>query len=254
MSSLAAGLPFGYWAARRAGFETLNRSLDSFRSQPGAMAFLLLIVLYKLGDAFAGVLTTPFLIQGLAFSQSEVGIVNKIIGIWMTIGGAVAAGAMMLRTGLNQALLIFGVLQLVSNFGFYLLALLGKGALGSFTLPPFDLGVVALHTPSDIDVLLLAVIAFENITGGMGTAAFVALLMSLCNHHFSATHYALLSALAAVGRIYVSPLSGVLSESIGWPAFFLFSAAAAVPGIWMVWLMRWEISQLGRKGQAPFGH
>lgn len=244
MASIAAALPLGYWAAQRAGFETLNRSLESFLAQPGAVAFLLLIVLYKLGDAFAGVLTTPFLIKGLGFSQAEVGIVNKIIGIWLTIFGALAAGAIMLRISLYQALLAFGVLQLVSNFGFYLIAVLGKGAWGSFTLPPFDLGFVALDTPADIDTLLMSVIAFENITGGMGTAAFVALLMGLCNHRFSATHYALLSALAAVGRIYVSPLSGVLSESIGWPAFFLFSVAAAVPGIAMVWWMRGAITGL----------
>ncbi|MDO9242624.1 MAG: MFS transporter, partial [Rhodocyclaceae bacterium] len=127
------------------------------------------------------------------------------------------------------------------------LAVLGKGAWGGFTLQPFDLGFVAITTPADIDALLMTVIAFENISGGMGTAAFVALLMSLCNQRFSATHYALLSALAAVGRIYVSPLSGVLSESIGWPAFFLFSVAAAVPGIWMVWRMRGAITGLNGK-------
>jgi PAT family beta-lactamase induction signal transducer AmpG len=244
MASIAAALPLGYWAARRAGFETLNRSLDSFLLQPGAIAFLVLIVLYKLGDAFAGVLTTPFLIKGLAFTQAEVGIVNKIIGIWLTIFGALAAGAIMLRISLYKALFVFGILQLLSNFGFYVLAVLGKGAWGGFTLPPFDFGFVALDAPQHIDTLLMSVIAFENITGGMGTAAFVALLMSLCNHHFTATHYALLSALAAVGRIYVSPLSGVLSEAIGWPAFFLFSVAAAVPGIWMVWRMRAAITGL----------
>jgi PAT family beta-lactamase induction signal transducer AmpG len=244
MASIAAALPLGYWAARRAGFETLNRSLDSFLLQPGAIAFLVLIVLYKLGDAFAGVLTTPFLIKGLAFTQAEVGIVNKIIGIWLTIFGALAAGAIMLRISLYKALFVFGILQLLSNFGFYVLAVLGKGAWGGFTLPPFDFGFVALDAPQHIDTLLMSVIAFENITGGMGTAAFVALLMSLCNHRFTATHYALLSALAAVGRIYVSPLSGVLSEAIGWPAFFLFSVAAAVPGIWMVWRMRAAITGL----------
>ncbi|MBU1663817.1 MAG: MFS transporter, partial [Gammaproteobacteria bacterium] len=205
---------------------------------------LALIVLYKLGDAFAGSLSTAFLIKGMAFSQAEVGIVNKIIGIWLTIFGALLAGALMLRLSLFQALLSFGVLQLLSNFGFYALAVLGRGAWGSFTLAPFDLGFVALATPSDIDGLLMAAIAAENVTSGMGTAAFVALLMSLCNRQFTATHYALLSALAAVGRIYVSPVSGVLSESVGWPAFFLFSAVAAVPGLYMVWYMRRAIAGL----------
>jgi len=244
LAQLAAALPLGYWAARRVGFVTLNQSLDSYFAQSGAWAFLLLIILYKLGDAFAGVLTTPFLIKGLGFSQAEVGIVNKIIGIWLTIFGALAAGAIMLRISLYQALLAFGVLQLVSNFGFYILAVLGKGAWGSLTLPPFDLGFVALDTATEIDRLLMTAIAFENISGGMGTAAFVALLMGLCNHRFTATHYALLSAFAAVGRIYVSPLSGVLSESIGWPSFFLFSVAMALPGLLAVWWMREKIRTL----------
>jgi PAT family beta-lactamase induction signal transducer AmpG len=249
LAQLAAALPLGWWAARRAGFVTLNQSLDSYFAQSGAWAFLLLIILYKLGDAFAGVLTTPFLIKGLAFSQAEVGIVNKIIGIWLTILGALAAGAIMLRISLYRALMWFGILQLVSNFGFWLLAVSGKGAWGSFTLPPFDLGFVALDTATEIDRLLMTAIAFENVSGGMGTAAFVALLMGLCNHRFTATHYALLSAFAAVGRIYVSPLSGVLSESIGWPGFFLFSVAMAVPGLLAVWWMRERIQSLN--SEAP---
>jgi len=244
LAGIAGALPLGTWAARRVGFATLNQSLASFFGTPGAWAFLALIILYKLGDAFAGSLSTAFLIKGMAFSQAEVGIVNKIIGIWLTIAGALLAGALMLRLSLFQALLIFGILQLASNFGFYALAVMGKGAWGSFTLPPFDLGFVALATPSEIDGLLMAAIAGENITSGMGTAAFVALLMSLCNQKYTATHYALLSALAAVGRIYVSPISGVLSESVGWPAFFLFSAVAAVPGIYMVWRMRLTIAGL----------
>lgn len=248
LAGIALALPLGWQSARAAGFETLNRSLANFFAQPGAWAFLLLIVLYKLGDAFAGVLTTPFLIKGMAFTQAEVGIVNKIIGIWLTIFGALLAGALMLRMSLYKALLGFGVLQLLSNFGFYALAVLGKGAWGSFTLPPFDLGFVALDTASEIDGLLMAAIAFENVASGMGTAAFVALLMGLCNHRYTATHYALLSALSAVGRIYVSPLSGVLSESVGWAMFFLISVAAAVPGLYMVWRMRGAIGALNGPG------
>ena len=155
----------------------------------------------------------------------------------------------MLWLGLFRALLLFGVLQLLSNFGFYEVALVGKGAWGAFSLPAFDWVIVSLSKPTEVDYLLLAAVAFENISGGMGTAAFVALLMGLCNHRFTATHYALLSAFAAVGRIYVSPVSGVLSESIGWPSFFLFSVGMAVPGIVMVWWMRNAIDQLSRPEQ-----
>ncbi|MFN4062814.1 MFS transporter [Azoarcus communis] len=246
LAEIAVALPLAAWAAKRAGFETLNRSLSSYFDQRGAAAFLALIILYKLGDAFAGSLTTPFLIKGMGFSQEEVGIANKVIGLWLTILGAFIGGLIMMRLALYRSLLLFGVLQLVSNFGFYLLAQLGKGAWGAVDVPAFDWVIVSLADPATLDWLLLTVIAGENISGGMGTVAFVALLMSLCNQRFTATHYAMLSAFAAVGRIYVSPLSGVLSQSIGWPAFFLFSIVVAVPGVVMVWWLREAIHRLGR--------
>ena len=90
-------------------------------------------------------------------------------------------------------------------------------------MPAFDWGFVKLLHPTDVDGGLLLVIACENLTGGMGTAAFVAFLMSLCNHRFTATQYALLSAFASVGRVWVGPLAGVLAQSIGWPEFFVLS-------------------------------
>lgn len=247
---IAAALPLAWWLARLVGFETLNASLNSYFSQSGAAYFLLLIVLYKLGDAFAGSLTTAFLIKGLSFSQAEVGIANKIIGIWLTIFGALLGGFLMMRLRLYRALLLFGVLQLVSNLGFYAIAELGKDAWGSITVLPFDWVFVALRDSASLDFLLLTVVAAENITGGMGTVALVALLMALCNHRFTATHYALLSALAAVGRIYVSPVAGVLTESIGWQAFYLFSVVAAVPGIAMIVWMRQPLVALGEAGSA----
>ena len=244
MSEIAAALPLAWWLARLVGFETLNASLQSYFAQAGAGWFLLLIVLYKLGDAFAGSLTTAFLIKGLAFSQAEVGIANKIIGIWLTIFGALLGGWLMMRLRLYRALLLFGILQLASNLGFYVMAALGKNAWGSMTVPPFDWLIVALHDAASLDFLLMTVVAAENITGGMGTVALVALLMALCNHRFTATHYALLSALAAVGRIYVSPVAGVLTASVGWQTFYLFSIVAAVPGIAMILWMRRSLQAL----------
>jgi MFS family permease len=89
-----------------------------------------------------------------------------------------------------------------------------------------------------VDGGLLMVIAFENLSGGMGTAAFLAFLMSLCNQRFTATQFALLSAFASVGRVWVGPLAGVLAESIGWPAFFIVSTIAALPALAMLWWMR----------------
>ena len=114
----------------------------------------------------------------------------------------------------------------------------GKGLMPGLVLPAFDWGFVHLAQPTPVDGGLLMVIAFENLSGGMGTAAFVAFLMSLCNQRFTATQYALLSAFASVGRVWVGPLAGVLAESIGWPTFFIVSTVLAAPALVMLWWLR----------------
>jgi PAT family beta-lactamase induction signal transducer AmpG len=244
MLGIAFTLPLAAWAARRARFVTLLAGLRSYFSLPGAAAFLLFIVLYKLGDAFAGSLMTPFLLKGMAFAPAEVGVVNKVIGLWLTIGGALLGGVLMIKLGLWRALLAFGVLQMASNLGFWWLAVGGKGALPGLLIPAFDWGFVKLATATPVDGGLLMVIAFENISGGMGTAAFVAFLMSLCNQRFTATQFALLSAFASVGRVWVGPLAGVLAETIGWPVFFIASTVAALPALVMLWWMRATVRAL----------
>ena len=244
MLGIGFTLPLAAWAARKARFETLLGGLRSYFSQRGAAAFLAFIVLYKLGDAFAGSLMTPFLLKSMAFSPAEVGVVNKIIGLWLTIGGALLGGLLMLKLGLWRSLLLFGILQAASNLGFWWLAVEGKGLMPGLVLPAFDWGFVQLAHPTPVDGGLLMVIAFENLSGGMGTAAFVAFLMSLCNQRFTATQYALLSAFASVGRVWVGPLAGVLAESIGWPTFFLVSTVAALPALWMLWWLRDSVRSL----------
>jgi len=244
MLGLAFTLPLAAWAARAARFETLLSGLRSYFSQRGAAAFLAFIVLYKLGDAFAGSLMTPFLLKSMMFSPAEVGVVNKLIGLWLTIGGALLGGALMLRLGLWRSLLVFGVLQMLSNLGFWWLAVNGKGVWPGLVVPAFDWGFVKLAHATDIDGGLLMVIAVENLSSGMGTAAFVAFLMSLCNQRFTATQYALLSAFASVGRVWVGPLAGVMAESIGWPAFFVVSTVLAAPALLMLWWLRAAVVEL----------
>ena len=136
---LGLTLPLAWWASQKAKFETLNRSLKNYFSMKGAVGFLVLIILYKLGDAFAASLLTPFLIKGVGFAQAEIGVVNKVIGLWLTIVGALVGGALMVRLGLFRSLMGFGCLQLLSNLGFWLVAVTEKGSWGSFTLPAFDL-------------------------------------------------------------------------------------------------------------------
>ncbi|CAN5350090.1 hypothetical protein BH11PSE9_BH11PSE9_22000 [soil metagenome] len=251
MLGIAFTLPLAAWAARAARFETLLGGLRSYFSQRGAAAFLAFIVLYKLGDAFAGSLMTPFLLQAMQYSTAEVGVVNKVIGLWLTIGGALLGGALMLRLGLWRALMIFGVLQMVSNLGFWWLAVNGRGVLPGLTIPAFDWGFVKLMHATPVDGGLLLVIAGENLSSGMGTAAFVAFLMSLCNQRFTATQFALLSAFASVGRVWVGPLAGVLAESIGWPVFFIVSTLAALPALMMLWWMRAAVRALEYDPDAP---
>ena len=251
LMGLVFTLPLATWAARRARFETLLNGLSSYFSQPGAALFLLFIVLYKLGDAFAGALMTPFLLKAMAFSSAEVGVVNKIIGLWLTLGGALLGGLLMLRLGLWRALLLFGVLQAASNLGFWWLAAHGKGSLPGLLIPAFDWGVVSLSQATPVDGGLLMVIAFENLSGGMGTAAFLAFLMGLTQQRFTATQFAMLSAFASVGRVWVGPLAGVLAATIGWPDFFIVSTVLALPALGLLWRLRASVQRLDAVPGAP---
>ena len=195
--------------------EAVSLPLKDFFQRNNAWLLITLIVLYKLGDAFAASLTTTFLIRGVGFNAGDVGLVNKTLGLLATIIGALYGGVLMQRLSLFRALMIFGVLQAVSNFAYWLLAV----------------------TPPHLWSMASAVFV-ENLCGGMGTAAFVALLMTLCNKSFSATQFALLSALSAVGRVYVGPAAGWLVELWGWPTFYAFTVLAALPGLLLLLLCR----------------
>ena len=243
-AGIALTLPLVTWAARKARFDPLLNGMRSYFSIRGAAAFLVFIILYKIGDAFAVSLMTPFLLTGMGYPAAEVGVVNKVIGLWLTIFGALLGGALMFRLGLWRSLMLFGVLQLLSNFGFWGLAVGGKGSIGGMLLPAFDWGFVKITAPINVDGALLAAVAFDNLSGGMGTAAHVAFQMALCQQRFTATQYALLSALAAVGRVWVGPLAGVMAESIGWPSFFLFSVLLAVPALLMLLWLRAAVEAL----------
>ena len=195
--------------------EAVAGPFKEFFSRTGVYALLGLIILYKMGDAFAGSLTTTFLIRGVNFSVGEVGAINKGMGLASTIIGALFGGVLMARLRLFKSLLIFGIFQAISNLSFMILALAGK------------------NYP-----LMIFTIAFENLAGGMGTAAFVAFLMALCDHRFTATQFALLSALASLGRVFVGPISGVLVDKLGWVSFFFSTFLFALPGLILLWIMK----------------
>jgi PAT family beta-lactamase induction signal transducer AmpG len=206
----------------------VGEPLREFFTRRGALAVLLLIVLYKLGDAFAGALSTTFLIRGAGFSPTEVGTVNKVLGLAATIVGALAGGSVMSRWGLYRSLMAFGLLQAVSNLAYWLIA-----------ISPKNLWLMATG------------VGIENLCGGLGTASFVGLLMALCRQRFSATQFALLSALSAVGRTYLAgPLTPPLVDSMGWPGFFLLTVVIALPGLVLLKLLRGTIETMEKQGES----
>lgn len=173
----------------------------------GAPAVLAFILLYKLGDNLADHMTIPFYLD-LGFSNTEIGTVVEFFGTWALLLGVLLGGALQLRSGLYGALIVSGVLQGVSTAGFVVLSLVG-----------YDLGWLA------------GVIAFENLARGMGTAALIAFMAFLTDRRFTATQFAMLSALATVPRVVLTAPTGWMATEMGWAPFFLFSTLVAIPGL-----------------------
>lgn len=194
--------------------------LKEFFSRENAIGLILLIILYKLGDAFAGTLTTTFLIREVGFDLLDVGLTNKTTGLAGSIIGAFVGGFALSRMGLFKALLTFGILQAVSNLGFYLLC---------FTGPDYP--------------VMVSTVFIENFCGGMGTAAYLALIMSLCDTRYTATQFALLSALSAIGRVFVGPLAGIMVKQYGWADFFVASVILSIPGIMLLFWFKAPINK-----------
>jgi len=182
-----------------------------FMTRPHWLAILLFILLYKLGDAFMGVMTNPFLI-GIGFTGPQIATVLKVYGVIATIIGSIFGGSMVFRLGITRTLWICGLAHMFTNLMFVLQARLG----------------------ADLHFLTLS-ITLENISGGMGTAAFVAFMSSLTHVRFTATQYALLSSFAAFGRTWLSTPSGFVSEMLGWEGFFTFATLLALPGLATLW-------------------
>lgn len=178
-----------------------------FIKRPGWVWVLFFIILYRFGDNLIGQMSTVFY-QKLGFSGTEIGMVTKTFGIWMVVVGGLVGGAIAKRIGIMKTLMFGGILHVISNGFFILLALHGH------SMP-----------------CLYGTIISENLSGGIMTSAFVAYLSRLCNINFTATQYALLSALMAIGRVFVQSTSGFLADRFDWVTFFLIASAAALPGL-----------------------
>lgn len=221
-SLLVIGIITTLWADEPDGIKkprTLRESfIEPFKEllkREKSLLLLLFIILYKLGDAYAGSLSTTFFIRGIGFSLTEIGTVNKIGGLISAIAGSIIGGVLLTKINLYRALILFGIFQALSNLMFMILAIAGK----SF-------------------VLFVSTVIIENFTGGMGTTAFLALLMALCNHRFAATQYAVFSSLASLGRVIISPTSGFVVDAIGWETFYLLTFLIAIPGLILIVKLR----------------
>ena len=203
----------GPWAARlRAA--VVDPFVD-FARRPNWLAILLFVALYKLGEALAGVMTTPFY-REMGFSREEVAAVSSAFGLFATLAGALAGGWLIRRIGVARSLVLTGLGQLLSNLMYVMLA----------------------HAGHDVPVLW-AQVAVENFTDGLADAAFLSYLGGLTSRAFTATQYALLSSLAAVPLRTLGASSGWLATALGWPDFFVLTTLAALPAMGlMLWLLR----------------
>nr|WP_286009919.1 AmpG family muropeptide MFS transporter [Larsenimonas salina] len=187
--------------------QTFLDPIVNFISRPGAFGLLLFILLYKLGDSVAGNLTTPFY-KALGFTNAEIGATVKIFGLWPLLGGIFIGGLLIMRWGIYRSLVIFGILQMLSTAGFVLLNHMGHHLYW-----------------------LAAVVSFENVAAGMGTAAFTAFMASLTDKRFTAGQYALLSSVMGLPRVVIAAPSGYLADSVGWDGFFIVCTLVALPGL-----------------------
>jgi len=187
------------------------------RGWSGLLLVLGFMFLYKIGDNMATALATPFYLD-MGFSKTQIGLVAKHAALWPAIIGGLLGGLIMIRTGINRSLWLFGVVQVVSILGFAVLASTGP-----------------------LLWLLAVVISFEYLGVGMGTAAFTAFIARETSKTYAATQFALFTALAALPRTFANASTGIIVESTGWTNFFLICAVLAVPGmILLLWVAPWR--------------
>jgi PAT family beta-lactamase induction signal transducer AmpG len=209
----ATGLAAGYADLRDWLDRIINSPFRDVARHQGWALILLFIVLFKLGDAVAGVMANPFYVK-MGFSDAEIALASKTFGLVATLVGVGAGGLLVARIGLMRALLIGGAIQMLSNLMFAAQSLVGH----------------------DFNFLLLTV-ALENFSGGIGSAAFVAYISGLCSLSFTGTQYALFSSLAAIGRTVLSSPGGLLAETMGWFSYYVLSTILALPGLLLLLYM-----------------
>ncbi len=188
--------------------------LVEFVQRQGALVVLLFVLIHKIGDTLAN-LTLRLLFESLGFTNNEIAFYDVGIGFVALLAGIFVGGIMYVRLGMKHAVLVSLVLMAVSNFSFAALAAVGHTNLG-----------------------MAAAVGFENFTSGIGGVTVVAYLSALCNLKFTATQYALLSALASIaGRFLTGTTAGAMIEAMGYVNFYLLTTVVAFPGVILFWLM-----------------
>jgi len=199
-------------------YQNTLKSLMDLLQRDKIILILLFILFYKFGDALALSLITNFLLHGLGFTLTEVGLAYKIVSFIAMILGGFIGGIILTRWNIYRALIIFGIAQAFSNLTFALLAYTGKDFL-----------------------LMTSAVFIENFCSGLSTAALLAFMMSLCNHRFTATQFALLSAVSSLARVFLGPVAAFMVENVGWISFFIWSFVLCFPGIILLTLLKQEV-------------
>lgn len=204
----AVGQKFGAWLK-----ETVVNPFREFLGRKGAVLILLFVLIYKVGDAMGQGMLNPMIVE-LGFSDTEFIAINKFVGFAALIVGSALGGPFIAWLGMGRALWISGLLMMVSNFLFMILATTG-------------------HSP----LMLGLAVGTENLTSGIGLTVFVTYLSGLSNLAYTATQFALLSSFAAVGRTWLATPSGYLAEGLGWVGFWAFTVVVAIPGMALLWVL-----------------
>jgi PAT family beta-lactamase induction signal transducer AmpG len=213
-------------------FRAAYDAFADFLSKRDALLILLFVVLFKLTDTFAGVMTGPFVLA-IGFDKASYAAIVKGVGLIASLLGGVVGGLLARALPMSRALLIAGILQAVANFTFSWLASIGVNQAG-----------------------LAIAISTENFTSAIGTVVFIAYLSALCTSPaHTATQFALLTALASFGRTTLASITGFVAAAAGWVAFFALCAAAALPGLAILWLLikRGDFKEIERRERAEEG-
>lgn len=199
---------------------TMRSAIVNLLSRKDVILLWAFIVFYKLGDALALQLMTNFLLRGLGFTLTEVGLAYKLVSMVALILGAFVGGVALSRWRLFDALMVFGLAQAFSTLLFVALAWIGKNY-----------------------AFMATAVFIENFCTGLSTAALFTLMLSLCDHRYSASQFAILSTFASLGRVLLGPLAGALVAYLGWAQFFLVSFLLCFPGIYLLFLLKNSVTE-----------